>query len=101
METIIKICETVDTSDTSDVAPLLISIKSEQDITKCLQLIVATGLLPYLHPSVGIPIQKRSKFYQILNSHLNQLSDEQVLYFYFHLNYLMLTFSLVFRNILD
>jgi len=80
METILKICNLVDSSDTSETTPFLIPVKGEQDISKCLQLIVATGLLPYLHPRVGIPIQKRSQYYQILNSHPSQLSDEQVLF---------------------
>ena len=101
METILKICDLVDTSDTSDISAQLISVKSEQDISKCLQLIVATGFLPYLHPSVGIPIQKRSQFYQLLNSHPSQLNDEQVQSFHIHSKYFMLQFFLIFRNILD
>ena len=80
METVAKICDLVDASeaDGNEKTPLLIPVKSERDIAKCLQLVVATGLLPYLHPNIGIPIQKRSQFYHLSNSSMDRLSDEQV-----------------------
>ena len=82
MELVLKTCvlieKTEEKCDSSPPQPLLIPIQLERYISECLQLLVVTGLLPYLLPRVGVPIQKRSKFYQLSEMASNRLSEEEV-----------------------
>jgi len=54
-----------------------LSVQNEKDMTKCYQLVIAFGLLPYLLPRVGVPAQKRSKWNNLCSISAN-ISDEQV-----------------------
>lgn len=55
-----------------------LSVQHEIDIAKCFQLIVGFGLLPSLLPNIGIPIQRRSKYYHFFHQSPH-ITDEQVL----------------------
>lgn len=57
--------------------PLFLSVRQEKEVAACLQLVVSFGLLPNLLPNIGVPIQKRSKWWDILGQP-QPISDEQV-----------------------
>ena len=59
-----------------DGRPIL-TVQQEREVAKCLQLVVAFGLLPNLMPNVGIPVQKRSKWHNLFASP-SGTSEEQV-----------------------
>ena len=46
--------------------PHSLSVKQEQHVSSLVQMIIALGILPSLLPGVGLPIEKRSKFYELV-----------------------------------
>lgn len=68
--------DSINCNTAEDNRPLL-SVQQERDVAKCLQLVVAFGLLPNLMPNVGIPVQKRSKWHNLFASR-SGTSEEQV-----------------------
>lgn len=80
LEMILQVAKEVDADNLNlngNCSPSL-SVQNEKDITKCFQLVVAFGLLPYLLPRVGVPAQKRSKWNNLCSISAN-ISDEQVM----------------------
>ena len=53
-------------SDTGHVD--ILSIQKQQCVSSMIQLVVALGIVPSLLPGVGLPMAKRSKFYELLNA---------------------------------
>lgn len=99
LETILEIAKSIDldsvncnnSGNLNDPNVPQLSVQHEIDIAKCFQLIVGFGLLPNLLPNIGVPIQKRSKFFNLFH-HPIDISDEQVflkiiLTFSFHLTF--------------
>ena len=44
----------------------LLSVNQQQNISLLTQLVIAFGALPFLLPGVGLPLEKRSKFYTMV-----------------------------------
>ena len=44
----------------------LLSVKQQENISLLTQLVIAFGALPFLIPGVGLPVEKRSKFYSMV-----------------------------------
>lgn len=60
------------------LSPDTLSIKHQKVLTTVLQFIVSLGICPYLAPGVGIPLELRSGFGQVLAKPIS-LSTEDVL----------------------
>ena len=56
----------------------LLSLQQQRNLSDLFQLIVALAVLPNLLANVGIPVQKRSKFFGLFKAD-QDLADEQVL----------------------
>ena len=56
----------------------LLSVNQQQNVSLLIQLVIAFGALPFLLPGVGLPLDKRSKFYSMVCPSSN-LSVEQVI----------------------
>lgn len=84
LETILEVAKSMDldaancnkSTNHSDSSIPCLSVQHEIDIAKCFQLIVGFGLLPNLLPNIGIPIQRRSKYYNLFHQSPH-LTDEQ------------------------
>ncbi|XP_057368356.1 transport and Golgi organization protein 6 homolog [Daphnia carinata] len=84
LETILEVAKAMDLDAAncnkstihSDSSVPCLSVQHEIDIAKCFQLIVGFGLLPNLLPNIGIPIQRRSKYYNLFHQSPH-LTDEQ------------------------
>ena len=46
---------------------LNLSVNQQQNVSSIIQLAVALGIVPSLLPGVGLPLSKRSKFYEIVS----------------------------------
>ena len=50
----------------NDIQEPLLSVNQQQNVTTLIQLIIAFGALPSMLPGVGLPLEKRSKFYSMV-----------------------------------
>ncbi len=48
-----------------DSNQVLLSVNQQQNISSLMQLIIALGIVPSLLPGVGLPLSKRSKFFEL------------------------------------
>ena len=55
-----------------------LSVSQQQNVSSMIQLVIALGIVPSLIPGVGIPIEKRSKFYEIVMRSHDSKSVEEV-----------------------
>lgn len=44
----------------------ILSVQQQQSVSSMIQLVVALGVVPSLLPGVGLPLAKRSKFYELV-----------------------------------
>lgn len=51
---------------------VMLSIKQQKDVSVLLQMISAFGIIPFIVPGIGPPIEKRSKFVKYLVGPLNR-----------------------------
>jgi len=87
LETILEVAKSIDldnvncnnSGNLNDPNLPRLSVQHEIDIAKCFQLIVGFGLLPNLLPNIGVPIQKRSTFFNLFHQPTD-ISDEQVIF---------------------
>ena len=52
--------------DTPDL-DVALSIQQQQKVSSLMQMVIALGLVPFLLPGVGVPIEKRSKFFECVS----------------------------------
>ena len=54
------------------------TVALSRQVQRLLQLVVALGIVPNLLPGVGLPMEKRSAFFQCLKTDEKELDPEEV-----------------------
>ncbi|KAK3742163.1 hypothetical protein QZH41_020476 [Actinostola sp. cb2023] len=60
--------------------PDALSVNDQKTILSCIQFIVCLGIYPNLLPGVGIPVEKRSGYFELIKGSGNELQNERHLY---------------------